>query len=185
MTAVAAGIVALVSLAVALWLYWRTRAQQQTIDGLLARHRAQTTQYDDLFERTGDLMIVHDRRARVVAMNRLTEQVSGYSRDEARTIDADWMFTEKYMDTVRQMMTEGPEALPRTFRAEVITRRSAHIPIEAQAKVLVDNGALTGVSVIARNMSERDNLEAQLRQAQKMEAVGRLARYGMATSSSI
>jgi two-component system cell cycle sensor histidine kinase/response regulator CckA len=175
MTAAAAGILALVSVGVALWLYRRVRQQQQTIGALMARQRAQATQYDDLFERTGDLMIVHDRRARVVTMNRLTEQVSGYSRDEARTIDAEWLFTEKYIDTVKQMIAEGAEALPRTFRAEVITRRSAHVPIEAQAKVLLDDGDLTAVSVVARTLSERDSLEAQLRQAQKMEAVGRLA----------
>ena len=43
------------------------------------------------------------------------------------------------------------------------------------ARVLVGDGQVVGVTAIARDLSERDRLETELRQAQKMEAVGRLA----------
>ena len=43
------------------------------------------------------------------------------------------------------------------------------------ARVLVGDGQVVGVMSIARDLSERDRLENELRQAQKMEAVGRLA----------
>ena len=166
---------ALAATALAGWLYWRVQTKERTIRRQMARERALKTQFDDLFERTADVMVLHDRRARVSTMNRSAEQLSGYPREEARTIDPDWLFNEDYLSAVRQMIAEGPDALPRVIRADLITRRSARIPIEAHAKVLAADGQVTGVSVIARNMSERDHLEAQLRQAQKMEAVGRLA----------
>jgi two-component system cell cycle sensor histidine kinase/response regulator CckA len=175
MVELVAGLLALGAMGVATWLYRRTQAQERTIRRQLARERSLKSQFDDLFERTADVMVVHDRRGRIATMNRTAEQLSGYPREEARTIDPDWLFSEKYLDVIRQMIAEGADALPRTIRAELITRRSARIPIEAQAKVLVGDGQLTAVSVIARNMTERDQLETQLRQAQKMEAVGRLA----------
>ena len=43
------------------------------------------------------------------------------------------------------------------------------------ARVLVGDGQVVGVTSIARDLTERDRLETELRQAQKMEAVGRLA----------
>ena len=41
--------------------------------------------------------------------------------------------------------------------------------------MLVGDGEVVGVMAIARDLSERDRLENELRQAQKMVAVGRLA----------
>lgn len=175
MIEVLALLIALGGCGVAGWLYQKSKAQEATIRRQLARERGLKAQFDDFFERAADMMIIHDRRGRITTMNRPTEQLSGYPREEARTIDPDWIFSEPYVQAMRQMIAEGPDALPRTINAELITRRSARVPIEAQAKVLAADGQLTGISVIARNMAERDHLEAQLRQAQKMEAVGRLA----------
>ena len=170
-----AAFVALTALGAATFLYRRTQSNERTIRRQLARETALKAQFDDLFERTGDLMVIHDRRGRVSTMNRTTEQLSGFPREEGRTIDPHWLFSEEYLETIQELIAEGPEALPRTARGELLTRGSVRIPIEAQFKVLVGDGQLTGVSVVARNLSERANLEAQRRQAQKMEAVGRLA----------
>ena len=49
------------------------------------------------------------------------------------------------------------------------------MPVDVHARVLVGDGEVVGVTAIARDLSERDRLETELRQAQKMEAVGRLA----------
>jgi nitrogen-specific signal transduction histidine kinase/CheY-like chemotaxis protein len=49
------------------------------------------------------------------------------------------------------------------------------VPVDVDARVLVGDGQVVGVVAIARDLTERDRLETELRQAQKMEAVGRLA----------
>ena len=149
--------------------------QERTIRRQIAREAALKARLDDVFERTADIIVVHDRRGRVSTMNRTGEQASGYPREEARMLDPNWLFNQAYIDAIQRMIADGPDAMPRTLRAELITRKSARIPIEAQARVLVADGQVSGVTVIARNLVERDQLEAQLRQAQKMEAVGRLA----------
>ena len=167
--------VALAAAAGAGLLYRRSSGQERTIRRQIAREAALKARLDDVFERTADIIVVHDRRGRVSTMNRTGEQASGYPREEARMLDPNWLFNQAYIDAIQRMIADGPDAMPRTLRAELITRKSARIPIEAQARALVADGQVSGVTVIARSLVERQQLEAQLRQAQKMEAVGRLA----------
>lgn len=156
-------------------LYRRIMAQERTIARQIAREAALKARLEDVFERTGDIVVVHDRRGRVATMNRTGEQAIGYTREEARAVDPEWIFTKPYLACIERMLGEGPESLPHTIRAELIAKKNERIPIEGQARVLVADGQLTGVTVVAKNVAERDQLETQLRQAQKMEAVGRLA----------
>jgi len=90
-------------------------------------------------------------------------------------LDPNWIFGADYLDAINGLITEGPEGVPATFRSELLTRRGAHVPVDVHARVLVGDGQVIGVTAIARDLSERERLENELRQAQKMEAVGRLA----------
>ena len=119
--------------------YRTGRVKERTIRRQLARESALKARFDDMFERSSEIMIVHDRRGRVSTLNRAGEQA------------------------------------PRSFRSELVPREGARIPIDVHAQVLVGDGQIVGVTAIARDLSERDRLENELRQAQKMEAVGRLA----------
>jgi signal transduction histidine kinase/CheY-like chemotaxis protein len=56
-----------------------------------------------------------------------------------------------------------------------VPRKGSRVPVVVQSRVLVGDGQVVGVTSIARDLSERHRLENELRQAQKMEAVGRLA----------
>ena len=108
-------------------------------------------------------------------INRSGEQVTGYLREELRMLDPNWIFGADYLDAITQMISEGADSAPRTFRSEFVPRKGARVPVDVQARVLVGDGEVVGVTSIARDLSERDRLENELRQAQKMEAVGRLA----------
>jgi two-component system, cell cycle sensor histidine kinase and response regulator CckA len=167
--------VALSALA-ALGVYFRRNlAQDRTIRRQIAREASLKARLDDVFERSSDIIVVHDRRGRVATMNRTGERASGYTREEARMVDANWLFSPSYINAIERMLQEGADALPRTIRAELISKKSTRMPIEANARVLVADGQVNGVTVVAHDLAEREQLEAQLGQAQKMEAVGRLA----------
>ena len=166
---------AAVSIGAAAVFYRRGRALEETIRRQLAREVALKARFDDLFDRSSELMIVHDRRGRVSTINRSGEQVTGYLREELRMLDPNWIFGTDYLDAIMQMIAEGADSAPRSFRAEFVPRKGSPVPVDVHARVLVGDGQVVGVTAIARDLSERERLENELRQAQKMEAVGRLA----------
>jgi two-component system, cell cycle sensor histidine kinase and response regulator CckA len=149
--------------------------REETIRRQLASESALKARFDEVFERSSDLMIVHDRRGRVSTINRAAEYATGYSRDEVRVLDPEWIFGADYQEAIRKSIAEGAEHDPPEFRTELSARRGARVPVEVHLRVLAGDGQVTGVMAIARDLSDRERLEHELRQAQKMEAVGRLA----------
>ena len=149
--------------------------REETIRRQLAREASLKARFDDVFERASDIMIVHDRRGRVSTLNRAGEQATGYSREEARSLDASWIFGADYLDAIQQMLAEGADSTPRSFSSLLSRRRGTRVPVDVHARVLVGDGQVVGVMTIAKDLTERERLQHELRQAQKMEAVGRLA----------
>jgi two-component system cell cycle sensor histidine kinase/response regulator CckA len=66
-------------------------------------------------------------------------------------------------------------SLPRALETEVIRKDGVRVPVELSMAPLVHEGRIIGYVGVARNIAERKHLEEQLREAQKMEAIGRLA----------
>src|SRR5687768_17387439 len=102
-------VLAIAATGAAVFLFRRLQAKERTIRRQIARERSLKSQFDDLFERAADIMVVHDRRGRVSTMNRAGEQLSAYSREEMRTLDPSWLFSERYLQTIEQMLAQGAD----------------------------------------------------------------------------
>ena len=166
---------AAVSVGAVLLMYRRALTLEETIRRQLARETSLKARFDDLFDRSSEIMIVHDRRGRVSTINRSGEEVTGYLREELRMLDPNWIFGDDYVAAVNEMIGEGIDSAPRNFKSEFVPRKGNRVPVDVYARVLVGDGQVVGVTAMARDLSEHHRLESELRQAQKMEAVGRLA----------
>jgi PAS domain S-box-containing protein len=137
----------------------------------------------------GDAVIATDEQARVVLMNPVAEQLCGWSESQARGQPVSAVFAivnavtrEPATDPVQRVLQErrmvglDPQTL-------LLARDGRELPIDDAAGPILDaEGRLLGVALVFREISERVQaeqarrlLEQQLRNAQKMEAVGTLA----------
>ncbi|MGE0453208.1 MAG: PAS domain S-box protein [Vicinamibacteria bacterium] len=147
-----------------------SRGAQETL-------RASEERYRGLFENANDIVYTHDPSGRVTSFNRAGEAITGYTRDEVLGTDILQLVAPEQRSLAGQMIESklaGAEAAT-TYELEIVTRDGRRVPLEVSSRLVLADGRPVGVQGMARDVSERKRLEAQLAQAQKMEGIGRLA----------
>jgi PAS domain S-box-containing protein len=127
-----------------------------------------------LMEALPGFVFLLDPRQRLVRWNRAAERISGYGPDEiARLAPLDLIAPdqrEAVGAAIQDAFTHGSLSI----EADVITQEGRRMPYYFSGVRLVtaDGPTVLGIGV---DVSDRRLLEAQLRQAQKLEAIGQLA----------
>jgi PAS domain S-box-containing protein len=154
----------------------RVRAQTDRIQRDMVRQSALERHYADLFDNARDVVFEHDLAGRIRSMNRAGERLTGYSREECLAMDVFQLAAPEHRQALRDAIERAAsEGASSTYEVEWIARDARRLTLEVSARPVHDDGVPAGIEAIARDVTERKHLEAQFRQAQKMEAVGRLA----------
>jgi len=166
---VAGGVATLAVLALAWVVTLRRRVHWQTeqIRRRLEREAQLEARYRDLFESANDAIFALDAVGTVKAMNRAGRDLTGLAEGAsflAAVAPASVAGAKDLLDSKR----------PAT-REIVLSGPTGPISLEISARPTLDGSSSSGVQAIARDLTDRRRLEAELRQAQKMEAIGRLA----------
>ena len=139
--------------------------------------RASEERYRDLFENASDLVFSIDLEAhRLSSLNRVAEQTIGYTREEATQTNLRQLVDPRYWQRVEQAgarLLAGDSAV--TLELEVMAKDGRRVMLEVKPRVICKNGKPVGVQGIGRDITGREAAEVELRHAQKLESVGRLA----------
>ncbi|MEX2284893.1 MAG: ATP-binding protein [Gemmatimonadota bacterium] len=128
--------------------------------------------YRELFENATDAVFTTDLDGNFTELNRKAETLIGYSRDTAG-LNLKQLLPESEETT--RVLRHWLDGVADTERVDIITSTGERVPVEVSTRLVEDAGKAVGMQAIARDVRERDALERQLRQSQKMEAVGQLA----------
>ena len=141
--------------------------------------RSSEEKYRVLVENVGDAIFTVDEAGRITSFNSMAQQVFGYAADEIVGASVDLLTVAPEEDRPSRLIEDyvrtGVSRFVGIGAREVEGRRKdgSTFPLE----VVVSETAVEGGRMFiaaARDLTERKHTEAQLRQAQKMDAVGQL-----------
>jgi len=138
--------------------------------------RTSEARYRDLFENATDLIATVDLDSRLTAVNESFLRTLGYTRDELLGRPLRELVPEEWHEQLeRARVGKLGDHESTVYEHELIAKDGSRVQVEVASRLIEEDGRPIGVEAICRNISERRLLEDQLRQAQRLEAVGRLA----------
>ncbi|GAB4212985.1 MAG: response regulator [Roseiflexaceae bacterium] len=131
--------------------------------------------YRDLFANAYDLIFTLDRQLRLQNVNKAMSSLTGYAVAElsGRSLQAlcapeSWSLAQQHFNE----LLAGRSVQP--FELQIQRREGDPVVLEVSARPLGARATGEAVHCIARDLSERRRLEAQLLQAEKLSAIGQL-----------
>jgi PAS domain S-box-containing protein len=161
----------------------RLRADRTAQDLVSAHEETQEvierneSRYERLVENINDAIIMDDIEGRLVFANRRFREWFGVSEAAIGNVAAEEYVAPEWRpllhDQHRRQMSG--ESTPDHLEYEGVRADGSRIWIEALITPVEEHGRTVGTQYALRDITERKRLEAQFRQAQKMESLGRLA----------
>jgi two-component system sensor histidine kinase EvgS len=144
-----------------------------------ARHRQAEERVHllaQLVEHAHDIVFTVDREGYCLSMNRAGQLLSGFAAETSQGIHWTQLVVPEHRQaaSTRLAAVLAGEAVPR-FELDILSRDRQRLTLELDVHPILRQSTIVGAQGIARDVTVRKKLEAQLLQAQKMEAVGRLA----------
>ena len=132
--------------------------------------------YRKVLENANDIVYTHDFEGNFTSINKAGERVTGYTKEEGLKMNIYDLIVPEQAEKATQMIRQKmKDLIPTSYDLEIIGKNGGRISLEISSQIVQKNGQPVEVLGIARDITDRKHLEAQLRQSQKMEAVGRLA----------
>lgn len=128
-------------------------------------------------ESATDLVLSTDADGRVLTWNTAAERLSGYTlEDVQKTLFLDWCAPEHRQELREVFNRFMSGASSQTGEWDMVTDSGKRVPISWVFSPMKDEiGRLVGMVAVGRDLSEHRKLERQLRQSQKLAALGVMA----------
>ncbi len=137
---------------------------------------------DTTLRSIGDAVISTDKNKKVIFMNPVAEELTGWSETEAKGKDLDKVFHiiseitgEKIESPVEKAMEEK-RVISLENNTLLVSKDGVKRVIEDSASpIMTKDGELLGVVLVFRDVTEKRELEKELIKMEKLESIGRLA----------
>jgi two-component system sensor histidine kinase PilS (NtrC family) len=148
---------------------WQARRTEASLAELQVLH-------EDIIQSVSSGLVTFDRDGRALTANRTVEALSGWAQQDLRLRSWDSVFRQApSFPNLWEQLRAGMGA-PYRFPASLVQADGSIIPIGVSASVLRrGSGEPMGVICSFQDLSDIKRMEAQVRQADRLAAIGRLA----------
>jgi PAS domain S-box-containing protein len=138
--------------------------------------RESEQRYRELVENARDLICTCDLDGRILAINRAGQHLTGYASEELIGCQVLQLVSPDSRDAAAAVFIGAKADAPSgTTEVSILTRSGHALVLELASWRQYRDMVPIAVQAIGRDVTERRRLEEDLRQAQKMESVGKLA----------
>jgi PAS domain S-box-containing protein len=115
--------------------------------------RESEERYRELFENARDAIYVHDLEGNYIRVNRATETLTGYKREEIVGHNfIEFVSTTQVREGFGAKLAEQGET---TYEVDVIAKDGHRVPVEVRSRPIYENGVMVGVQSIARDITQQ------------------------------
>ena len=120
-------------------------------------------EYRDLFENANDLIYTHDLRGNFTSLNRAGEQITGYSRDEALSMNISQVVAPEFLGEAKQMIADKlTTGVPSAYELEIISKGGRRVSLELSTRLITIDGTPVGIQGIGRDITSRKEAQSSL-----------------------
>ena len=122
----------------------------------------------ELVENATDIVYTHDLASHFTSVNPAAERLLGYTREEALRLNLAQVVAPEHLERVRQQTSEKlAHGAATTYELEVLTKSGWRVWLEVGTRLLRPEGRPVEVQGIARDITERKQAEAALREREE------------------
>jgi PAS domain S-box-containing protein len=125
--------------------------------------------YRELFENANDLIYTHDLAGNFTSLNKSGERLTGYSQEEARTMNIEKVVAPEHLKTARSMIAHKTvkDNVSTVYELDIIAKNGRRISLELSTRLIYREGKPFGVQGIGRDITERKRTEEALRESEQ------------------
>jgi PAS domain S-box-containing protein len=132
-----------------------------------------------LFESAADAIALVDRRGQILDVNPAVEELLGRPRGEVVGKNMADLLPKEHLERargyLRDILRGGPHEEP--FEVPIDTARAGRRTLETRARVIQEPGLEPYVQILARDVTDRQELQRRLMDSERLATIGRLASF--------
>ncbi|MBN1218217.1 MAG: GAF domain-containing protein [Anaerolineae bacterium] len=143
---------------------------------LFEKIRTAEVKYRDLFDNANDLIFILDSNFRVSSVNNMTLKATGYAIEDVVGAHLTNFTKPKHRSKLYRFIKEQlvSPASPATFELPILGKNGREILLEVTVRIQRKGRKAIGIHCIARDITQRRELERQLQQTEKLSTTGKL-----------
>ncbi len=128
--------------------------------------RESEERFRDLFENASDLVCTMDLEGNLTSVNKSGERLTGYTQSEAVKMNLAQIVTPEMLGITREMMNrKSDQDITTTYEVDITRKDGGSVTLEISSRLLLQRGKETGIQAIGRDITQRKQVEAELKLA--------------------